>query len=205
MIEKNSCIKSKALEFFNNSLISSKEETLFSLLLQGIKFFNMAVLAKIEVFPLPWKVYRHLHNQLYKDAQLYSLLTRSTGWASLPHLYIQSHALNLDFFSSISPAFFSLEFLKEETFFKYLALSHACKAEIRIIPLLPPTLQFNTPFLEALHEIEVQNGREIQTQIAFLKNLEVSFSLQEKEKILLEQKKIVENHFNNYLNLILKS
>ena len=77
-------------------------------------------------------------------------------------------------------------------------------SEIRFIPLLPPETPLTDPFVSALYGIEVENGRQIQTQIRLLKDMEVSLSQKEKEQVVEKQRDIVLGLFNDFLYTICK-
>jgi len=205
MTEAHRRKKQQAADFFAAHAVTEKEETLMALLLGGVKAANVMILARTELLPLHWKAYRHLHGQLFTDSELYSLLSRATRWVCQPDLYLKAVALNLNLWSKANlSAYLSGFFEKDRKFFRYLALSHAFQSEVRLISLLPPALPLDTPFLETLHEIEIQNGREIQTQIALFTGLEVpGMTLKEKEEEVARQRETVAGHFCDFLDLMM--
>ena len=107
-----------------------------------------------------------LNAQLYREAEIVSLMLRATSWIIDPELVIllasweaawlpkpltgrsdQTQALTIDI----------------------AALGHAVHAAIRPAALLPNEVLAEDPFVMALRRIEFENGRIMQAQISFLK------------------------------------
>jgi hypothetical protein len=128
-------------------------------------------LARQLVFALPrrlnegWQT--ELNAQLYREAEIVSLLLRATSWApdlALPYLastwemaWLPQPVTGAPD-SSLSAAI------------DLAALGHAIHAAIRPATLLPVQAQANDPFAMALRRIEFESGRLMQAQILFLKS-----------------------------------
>mgnify|MGYP000848876248 FL=1 len=204
MLQKLKEAKEKATEYFSKNPLTREHETAISLFISGVKSANLMILSKIQYQPVDWRVFKFMHQQIFKDTQLFSLLNRSTDWSWNPLIYWKISGLLSELWSKANLQNYILSIIEKDViFFRYLSLSHAFKSEVRHIPLFPSTLQFDTPFLSALYDIEVQNQREIQTQIALLKNLDVPLlNIQEKENLVKEQRDVVADVFADYLKTL---
>ena len=108
-----------------------------------------------------------LNAQLYREAEIVSLLLRATSWApdlALPYLastwemaWLPQPVTGTPD-SSLSAAI------------DLAALGHAIHAAIRPATLLPVQALANDPFAMALRRIEFESGRLMQAQILFLKS-----------------------------------
>lgn len=196
-------LQNKVRKQFEQKDLNADEQTLITLFLSSVKTFNILVLSKIEQQPLDWNVYKYMHAQFYKDSQLLTLLAKATKWSFNPFIYQEGTNLASSLWSQANLQNYLMgSFEKDKRFFRYLALSHAFKSEVRLMPLFPADKKLDTPFLTTLHDIEVENGKEIQTQAMLLKNLEVpSFSVEEKEQILRDQRIVVSSHFKELLRI----
>ncbi len=201
MVDQSIEIRKRAMEFLKEQEISPDTQTRISLFLQGVKSVNATILARVEFQPIEWVPYKFLHNQCFKEVELTTLLGKSTAWSSNPLVYLAATQLNLALWQETGATRFMNGILKvDRTFYEYLALSHAFLSVIRILPLLSVQVNLNTPFLAALKEIEEENGRQIQTQIRLLKDMEIELSLEEKEAIIESQRQIVEQLFLRLLS-----
>ncbi len=204
MPHRLNAIREKAIQYFSKNKVNSDHETAISLFISGVKSANVLILSKFELQPVEWHAYRFMHAQYYKDVQLFSLLNKSTTWSYNPLIYfhLSEQSFNLWSRANLS-AYVMGAFDLDAKFFRYLSLSHAFKTEIRFIPLLPADLKLDTPFLSALYDVEVQNQREIQTQIAMLKNFDVpSLSTEEKEEIVRSERETVATAFADFLEFL---
>lgn len=198
-------IRKRAMEFFKQHEIDPDAQTRISLFLQAVKGLNATILARVELQPMEWVPYKFLHSQCFKEAELATLLGKSTHWSSDPTVYLAATQLNLAVWQETGAARFMNDMFKvDRGFYEYLALSHAFLSVIRILPLLSVQVNLNTPFLAALKEIEDENGRQIQTQIRLLKDMEIDLTLEDKEQIIESQRQIVENLFFRLLAEILE-
>ncbi len=198
-------MKLLAQDFFSKNDIGSEQETRISLFIQGIKTANAAILAKIEFQPFEWEPYKSFHRQYYKEIELSTLLNKATSWSSNPFVYMEATQLNLSLWQKAEiNQYIQGFFAVDESFYSYLALSHALMAEIRVLPVLPPTLALDTPFLSALREIEEENGRQIQAQIRLLRAIEVPLSAEQKEAIVAKQQAVVQSVFCELLASVCK-
>ena len=200
MANKSIEIRKCAMEFFASHEIGQDTQTRISLFLQGLKSLNASILARVEFQAMEWLPYKFLHNQCFKEMELTTLLGKSTSWSTNPMVYLAATNMNLALWQETGAARFMQGALQvDRTFYEYLALSHALMSDIRFLPLLPIHVKLDTPFLAALKEIEEENGRQIQTQIRLLKDMEIDLSREEKEQIIDSQRQIVEQIFERLL------
>jgi hypothetical protein len=137
---------------------------------------------------------------------LVTRLQKSTQWSLNPFIYLENSRLNVDFWNKTQAYSYLLGFFSlDRTFYEYLALSHAFMSEIRIIPLFPADFPLDNPFMAALYDAEVENGRLIQTQIRLFKDMDISLSRDEKEAIINEKREIVAGLFENLLESVCRS
>ncbi len=196
MTDQSIDIRKRAMEFFKQQAISPDAQTRICLFLQGVKSINATILARVEFQPMEWVPYKFLHNQCFKEVELTTLLGKSTAWSSNPMIFLAATQLNLSLWQETGAARFMGGMLKvDRNFYEYLALSHAFLSVIRILPLLSVQTSLDTPFLSALKEIEEENGRQIQTQIRLLKDMQIDLSQETKEEIIETQRQIVEGLF----------
>ena len=196
-------IRKQAKAYFAEHPLGPDEQTRICLFLQGVKGINASILAKVEFQPFEWLPYKFLHNQCFKEVELSTLLGKSTQWSVNPFVYLDATNLNLALWQETEAGRYMQGFLQvDRPFYEYLALSHAFMADIRFLPLLPPELPLDTPFLAALKEVEEENGRQIQTQIRLLKELAVDIEQEEKEHIIEEQHAVVRALFDRLLTEI---
>ena len=193
-------ILTKATEYFAKRLPNADEQTRIALFLQSLKSANSMTLAKIEFSSLDWLPYRCLHNQYFKEMELATLLNKAVHWSMNPFVYAQATQFNLEVWAKANiQKYLTALVATDDSFYQYLAFSHACMAEIRFMPLFPPTAPLDQPFIHALNEIEVENGRQIQVQIRLLKDMPVALTTQDREIIIAEQCKIIGDLFGELL------
>lgn len=203
MAEQAIEMRKRAMEFFKQQELGPDTQTRISLFLQGVKSTNATILSRVEFQPMEWVPYKFLHNQCFKEVELTTLLGKSTAWSSNPMVYFAATQLNLAVWQETGAARFMNGILQvDRSFYEYLSLSHAFLSVIRILPLLPVQMNLNTPFLSALKEIEEENGRQIQTQIRLLKDMEIDLTHEDKEQIIETQRQIVEQLFMRLLSEI---
>lgn len=200
MTSSGQTLRKRIREHFSRGSIHPDDQTRITLFIQSVKTINGAILAKIELQPLDWQPYRALHNQYYKEVELATMLGRATAWSPNPILYMEVTNLNLELWNRTGATrYLQGAFELDATFYRYLALSHAFMSVIRLLPLLPSTMPLDSPFLQALKEIEEENGRQIQVQIRLLKLLDCGLSRDERERIADEEQENVKACFNELL------
>lgn len=196
-------IKAVAADYFSKNHPGADEQTKISHFLINVRQTNAMILSKNEIQPMNWLPYSFLHKQYYKELELASRLQKSTQWSYNPLIYAETTHRNIDFWNKTrAHSFLYGLFAQDRTFFEYLALSHAFMSEFRIIPLLPADYPVNDPFIAALYDAEVENGRQIQIQIRLLKDMELPISRNEKEIIINEKREIVAGLFENLLQSV---
>jgi len=203
MSNENRELRKRIREHFSRGSIHPDDQTRITLFIQSIKAINGSILAKAEVQPIDWAPYRALHNQYFKEVEMATLLGKATAWAANPFIYMEATTLNLDLWNRTGAArYLQAPFELNENFYRYLSLSHAFMAVVRVLPLLPPTMNMDTPFLQAIQEIEEENGRQIQVQIRMLKQVDCGLSREQREAIVEQEQTNVEACFNELLNRI---
>ncbi|KAB7622675.1 hypothetical protein [Alkalilimnicola sp. S0819] len=196
-------IRKQAKAWFSNNEVGPDEQTRICLFLQAVKGINAAILAKVELQPLDWMPYKYLHNQYFKEIELSTLLGKATSWSTNPFVYMDATNLSLSVWQETDASRYLTGFFElNADFYRYLALSHAFMSDMRLLPLLPAALPLETPFLSALRDIEEENGRQIQTQIRLLKGVDVGLEHAEKERIINEQRIIVDALFDRLLTTL---
>jgi len=196
-------MKEKAAKYFSEIELGADEQTRISLFLMGIKSMNALILSKIEFQSMDWLPYSLLHNQYHKEIELTTLLYKATQWTLNPFIFSEATQLNLSLWRKAQITKYLMGFFSvDQRFFEYVSLSHAFMSEPRFIPLLPFDTPLTDRFISALHAVEVENGRQIQTQIRLLKDMEIELSQKEKEQIVEKQRDIVSGHFNDFLATI---
>lgn len=196
-------IKDAAVEYFSTASLTADQQTKISNFLINVRLTNAMILSKNEILPLDWRVYAFLHKQYYKELELVTRLQKSTQWSMNPLVYLDGSRMNVEFWNKTRAYMFMSGFISvDRPFYEYLALSHAFMSEIRLIPLFPADLPLDNAFMAALYEAEVENGRQIQTQIRLLKDMDVSLSRQEKETIITEKRIIIAGLFENLLKSV---
>jgi len=169
-------------------ILESEVQTRISSFLIGIKHINASILAGGEIQPLPWEPYALLHDQLFHELEMIGLLRRVTDWSVNPVVYLRAsisyfrHLTDLEFFR-----FMGAPFTMDERLYRYLALTHGLYAHLRFIPLLPPDMSLEHPYLAFLRKLETVHGQQMQAQIVLLRKLPVPLSDKERERIVGEE------------------
>jgi hypothetical protein len=195
--------RKKTIAYFSNNGLESAEQTRISLFVLAIKQANSMILSKVEYHALDWTTYSFLHNQYYREIELATLLHRATAWSSDISIYAEMAQFTMKFWQKTQIVkYFWGSMSRDKIFFEYLALSHAFMSEIRFIPLFPAKWKLETPFLQTLYNMEVESGRLIQTQIRFLKEMELNLGLAKKERLVGKKRSDVESLFIDFLVLL---
>lgn len=205
MTEDSSNIRDKARQFFADNPLTGDTKTQICLFLQSVKSTNAAILAKIEFQPVEWLPYKYFHTQYYKDIEHATLLAKACEWSFNPMLYMGATQINLKLWQAADiNKYVSGAFEIDRNLYEYLSLSHAFMSELRILSLFPHDFDLNDPFIHCLHEIDQENGRQIQTQVRMLKDMSIEISDQEKQSIVDEMRTIVASSFNELLTSIVQ-
>lgn len=199
-------MKDAAVQYFAEHPLEADTQTRISLFLINLKLSNAMQLAKNEFQPMDWRPYTLLHRQYFKEMELLTLLHRSTQWSLNPLTYMDASQISMKFWSRINVyQFMTNELSQDRTFFEYLALSHAFMSEVRFVPLFSADYSLENQFYAALYAIENENGRQIQTQIRFLKDMELPLTRKEKEEIVDEKRRMVSRLFSELLASVCQS
>lgn len=111
-----------------------------------------------------------LNTQLYREAEIVSLLLRTTSWT--PDLALPWRALAWEAAWLPRPAA-GVPDQRLATTIDIAALAHAVHGAIRPAAILPAETTSADPFVIALRRIEFESGRLIQAQVHFLKGDEL--------------------------------
>ena len=107
-----------------------------------------------------------LHAQLYREAEIVSLLLRATAW--VPDLALPFLAMTWE--AAWLPKPTTANGGSEGLMIDMAALGHALHAAIRPAALLPVEAAAQDPFVVALRRIEFESSRLMQAQILLLKD-----------------------------------
>ena len=203
MIGDVETIKTQLKEYFAAHEPAPDQQTRVCLFLQLVQTANASILSKIEIQPMEWLPYKLLHNQYYKNVEFLTLLSKATQWSMNPMVYGEATQFNFKFWDKTQINKHLIGFLTiDQRFYEYLALSHAFMSVIRFVPLFPPKYDPNKPFLSALNDIEEENGRQIQVQTRLLKDMEISLTHEQKQRIVEKQRQIVVALFHEVLTAL---
>jgi hypothetical protein len=111
-----------------------------------------------------------LNAQLYREAEIVSLLLRATSWAPDPALPYLASVWEMAWLPQ------QVAGIPDNTLsvaIDIAALGYAIHAAIRPAALLPLEVQAHDPFTMALRRIESESGRLMQAQILLLKSAEL--------------------------------
>jgi hypothetical protein len=108
-----------------------------------------------------------LHAQLYREAEIVSLLLRATAWEPDPAVALLAMSWEAAW---LPKPMAGIADWKEGLMIDMAALGHALHAAIRPAALLPPEAAPLDPFVIALRRIEFESARLMQAQILFLKD-----------------------------------
>jgi hypothetical protein len=111
-----------------------------------------------------------LNAQLYREAEIASLLLRATSWVPDPALPWLALAWETAW---LTKPVEGVSDRAEALAIDIAALGHAAHGAIRPAALLPAAAQAQDPFVIALRRIEFESSRLIQAQIVFLKSDEL--------------------------------
>lgn len=190
----------QTVERLGRTILERDTQTRIGCFLIGVKEANAAVLARVEVQPMPWEAYALLHGQLCRELELIGLLLRVTEWSRSPLVYAGACWATVGYLRELQfTRFLAKPFAIDPSFYRYLGLSHALYSQLRFIRALPLELSLEHPFLAFLRTLETLHGRELQAQIALLRNLPVKLDEQEKEKLLGAESERVKTVFRKLL------
>lgn len=111
-----------------------------------------------------------LNAQLYREAEIVSMLLRATSWAPDPSLPWRALAWEAAWLPKPTA---DIPDQRLATTIDIAALGHAVHGAIRPAAILPAEASITDPFVIALRRIEFESGRLIQAQVHFLKGDEL--------------------------------
>jgi len=205
MLDNARDIKAIAIDYFATHALGADAQTRISLFLTTLKQANAMILMKNEFQPMDWRPFALLHRQYHKEIEMTTLLHKFTQWSANPFLYAEAAQASVAFWSRLNINQYLINFLtQDKNFFEYLAVSHAFMSEVRFVPLFPADQSLDDRFYAALYAIENENGRQIQTQIRFLKEMDLPLTREEKEQIVNTKRQIVGDLFCDLLAAVIR-
>jgi hypothetical protein len=108
-----------------------------------------------------------LNSQFYREAEIVSLMLRTTSWVPDPELLFLIPAWEVAWLPKPTEG---VADRTQALTIDIAALGHALHGVIRPAALLPDEAPAHDPFTLALRKIEFESGRVMQAQIQFLKN-----------------------------------
>ena len=175
-------------------------QTKISLFVGATKNMNGALLAAGELQPAPGAAYPFMHGQYSRELEFSTLLARVTRWSGNPQVYLQAAAVIAPLWKEWYGIQGPLSSLDPRSGYRGLAFGHALLARVRLAPVIPVKADELDPFVVAIRRIEQENGRMIQAQIRLLKEMPVSMSLDERERVVEEEQAIVDEAFTRFLD-----
>ncbi len=185
-------------------ILEPEIQTRISSFLISIKQVNVLILSCIEVWQTAWSSYALFHNQFSREVEMIGLLQRVTDWSMNPSVYFKAGISNLRHlgdlqFGRFLPVNLAMDPL---CLYRYLALTHALYAHLRFIPLLPLELPLEHQYLAFLLTLETVHGRQMQAQIAMLRQPPVPLSERERETVVGEESRRVREVFRRFVEEI---
>jgi hypothetical protein len=182
-------------------ILETEIQTRISSFLISIKQVNSLILFQVKFQQTAWAPYALFHNQFSREIELIGLLQRVTDWSPNPSVYINAGIANLRHLGDLQfGRFLPINFLMDPLcLYRYLALSHSLYAHLRFIPLLPLDFPLEHQYLAFLKTLETIHGRQMQAQIAMLRQLPVSLSEKERENVVGEESRRVREVFRKFV------
>lgn len=163
--------------------------------LAAAKAMHATLLSPVLAAPFKQVLSEQLHGQYWREMELFGLLQRVTPWrgditvAYDLGLWNTNLSMLVPTFS-LKPAF---ERDRARAIYGTLAIGHALLAELRPVPLIPPSADADDPFFSALRRVEVENARMMQAQLRMLHDAPIELGLDLKEQIVeATQKQVAE-------------
>jgi len=193
-------VDSKTGERLGRIILERDTQTRISYFLIGVKQANACVLSRIEFQPIAWEPFALLHGQFCREVELIGLLQRVTDWSMDPTVYVEAGFSNLRHLGGLQfIRFLIAPFAMDAGLYRYLALTHALFAHLRIIPVLPLDIPLEHRFLAFLRTLESIHGQQLQAQIALMRKLPIPISDGEKERIAGEESHRVREVFQRFV------
>jgi hypothetical protein len=182
-------------------ILEPEIQTRISSFLISIKQINALILSYVKVCQTAWGSYALFHNQFSREVEMVGLLQRVTEWSMNPSVYFNAGISNLRHLGNLQFGRFLPVNLAMDPLclYRYLALTHGLYAHLRFIPLLPLELPLEHRYLAFLHTLETIHGRQMQAQIAMLRQLPVSLSEKEREAVVGEESRRVREVFLRFV------
>src|SRR5574338_306641 len=145
-------------------------QTKISLVVSAAKTGNLSFQGVMQWLPGGGVVQQFLISQQAREAEVLTLLTRTTQWVMEPELAVEAGRISAPLILAWSQIMlppgplFSLM-----AAYRGISLGHAQLARMRLLPLIPESVDQLDPFVVLLTRIEQENGRMLQTQIRLLK------------------------------------
>ncbi|MCK8515304.1 hypothetical protein M0534_03005 [Methylonatrum kenyense] len=193
--------RERLTERFARGSVHPDDQTRITLFVQSVKAINSAVLAHAELQGTDAPSHQALHQQYFKEVELATLLGKATAWSSNPLLYMEATNLNLELWNRTGAALYLQGLLADqELFYRYLALSHALLDVVRFAPFIPEEQRPDTPFLQALLQVEADSARECAVQAGLLETLSEKIGQEQAKAIRQRERTQVEACFKALLD-----
>jgi len=175
-------------------------QTKITLVTSAAKGGNLAYQAVMQCLPGTGVVQQFLLSQQVREAEALALLTRTTQWAMDPELTVVAGRITQPLALAWSQVMLPPgPLFNPAAAYRGISLGHAQLARMRLLPLIPDSVDPVDPFVVALQRIEQENGRMLQTQIRLLKSVGTEIPLDEREALLEKDQELVEGVFNEFL------
>jgi hypothetical protein len=183
---------------------TSDLQTRITLILCAAKTGNLAFHSTMQWLPNLGVIEQFVISQAARELEAVTLLTRTTQWSPNPALALEANRIAAPLTSAWTRILMAPGPLLDPTaVYRGLSLGHAQLARIRLLPVIPdeanPPTASPHPFVVALHRIEQENGRMLQTQIRLLKNVGEDIPLDERERLIEDDQQLVDGVFGEFL------
>lgn len=180
--------------------LSPTLQTKISLVVSAAKNGNLMFNASLQWMPQLGVAQQFIISQSSREMEAITLLTSATHWDTNPALTIEAARISGPLMMAWSqimmppgPAF------NPQAAYRGIALGHAQLARLRLTPVIPDNGNPLDPFIIALHRIEQENGRMLQTQIRLLKNIGTDIPLGEREALVEKEQELVDGVASAFL------
>lgn len=187
--------------------ITPEAQTKISLLIMTAKNINALFLGAVEFMPFAGPEQQLLHAQYFQEMESILLLSKVTRWTTDPQIYMESMPILAPIWNEWRSrcGLSGISALDPRGFYQGLALGHALLSKIRMVPVIPPDIGVADPYAMALHRIEQDNGRMIQSQIALLRTTAPAMAEDERDSLIEEKQELVNAAFDKFLEWLAKS
>lgn len=175
-------------------------QTKISLVISAAKTGNLSFQGVMQWLPGTGVVQQFFISQQAREAEALTLLTRTTQWVMEPELAVEAGRISEPLIQAwgqimLPPG----PLFSQMAAYRGISLGHAQLARIRLLPLIPDSVDRLDPFVVLLTRIEQENGRMLQTQIRLLKVVGEEIPLEEREALIEKDQELVDEVFSKFL------